>query len=68
MMMQAPDQYFPNHFGIDHLFFLRMAGDPSKNEFEMTKELHLSQCIILMLIHCTNIIAAAGYRLIVSGM
>ena len=43
MMMQRLTNVLPNHFGIDHLFFLRMAGDPSKNEFEMTKELHLSQ-------------------------
>jgi len=43
MMMQRLTNILPNHFGIDHLFFLRMAGDPSKNEFEMTKELHLSQ-------------------------
>jgi transcriptional regulator with XRE-family HTH domain len=43
MMMQRLTNVLPNHFGIDHLFFLRMAGDPSKGEFEMTKELHLSQ-------------------------
>lgn len=43
MMMQRLTNILPNHFGIDHLFFLRMAGDPAKNEFEMTKELHLSQ-------------------------
>ena len=43
MMMERLTNVLPNHFGIDHLFFLRMAGDPEKNEFEMTKELHLSQ-------------------------
>ena len=43
MMMERLTNILPNHFGIDHLFFLRMAGDPAKNEFEMTKELHLSQ-------------------------
>ncbi len=43
MMMERLTSILPKHFGIDHLFFLRMAGDPAKNEFEMTKELHLSQ-------------------------
>ncbi len=43
MMMERLTNVLPKHFGIDHLFFLRMAGDPEKNEFEMTKELHLSQ-------------------------
>lgn len=43
MMMQRLTNILPNHFGIDHLFFLRMSGYPGKNEFEMTKELHLSQ-------------------------
>jgi transcriptional regulator with XRE-family HTH domain len=43
MMMQRLTNVLPNHFSIDHLFFLRVAGNPVKNEFEITKELHLSQ-------------------------
>ncbi|MDX2047127.1 MAG: XRE family transcriptional regulator [Chitinophagaceae bacterium] len=43
MMMQRLTNILPKHFGIDHLFFLRMSGKPDKNEYEMTKELHLSQ-------------------------
>lgn len=43
MMMQRLTNILPNHFSIDHLFFLRLSGDPIKNEFEITKELHLSQ-------------------------
>jgi transcriptional regulator with XRE-family HTH domain len=43
MMMQRLTNVLPRHFGIDHLFFLRLSGDPAKNEFEITKELHLSQ-------------------------
>ena len=43
MMMQRLTNILPKHFSIDHLFFLRIAGDVSKNEFEITKELHLSQ-------------------------
>ncbi len=43
MMMQRLTNILPKHFSIDHLFFLRLSGDPVKNEFEITKELHLSQ-------------------------
>jgi len=43
MMMQRLTNILPSHFSIDHLFFLRIAGNPAKNEFEITKELHLSQ-------------------------
>ncbi|HEY6504217.1 MAG TPA: helix-turn-helix domain-containing protein [Chitinophagaceae bacterium] len=43
MMMQRLTNILPNHFSIDHLFFLRLSGDVTKNEFEITKELHLSQ-------------------------
>lgn len=43
MMMQRLTNIFPNHFSIDHLFFLRLSGDVIKDEFEITKELHLSQ-------------------------
>lgn len=43
MMMQRLTNILPNHFSIDHLFFLRLTGDVAKDEFEITKELHLSQ-------------------------
>ncbi|MBC7627793.1 helix-turn-helix transcriptional regulator [Ferruginibacter sp.] len=43
MMMQRLTNILPKHFGIDHLFFLRISGDMVKDEFEITKELHLSQ-------------------------
>jgi transcriptional regulator with XRE-family HTH domain len=43
MMMQRLTNVLPRHFGIDHLFFLRLTGDVAKDEFEITKELHLSQ-------------------------
>ncbi|MFN0081246.1 MAG: helix-turn-helix domain-containing protein [Ferruginibacter sp.] len=43
MMMQRLTNILPSHFSIDHLFFLRVSGDVVKDEFEITKELHLSQ-------------------------
>ncbi|MBL7744637.1 MAG: helix-turn-helix domain-containing protein [Chitinophagaceae bacterium] len=43
MMMQRLTNILPNHFSIDHLFFLRIAGEVAKDEYEITKELHLSQ-------------------------
>lgn len=43
MMMQRLTNILPNHFNIDHLFFLRISGDIPKKEYEITKELHLSQ-------------------------
>ena len=43
MMMERLTNILPRHFGIDHLFFLRMNGDGIDRRYEMTKELHLSQ-------------------------
>ncbi len=43
MFMQRLTNIFPKHFGIESLFFLRMSGDLSKDRYEMTKEIHLSQ-------------------------
>jgi Zn-dependent peptidase ImmA (M78 family) len=43
MFMQRLTNIFPKHFGIESLFFLRMSGDITKDNFEMTKEIHLSQ-------------------------
>jgi hypothetical protein len=43
MFMQRLTNIFPKHFGIESLFFLRMSGDISKDNFEMTKDIHLSQ-------------------------
>ena len=41
--MQRLTNILPKHFGIESLFFLRMSGDIPKDDFEMTKEIHLSQ-------------------------
>lgn len=43
MMMERLTNILPRHFGIDHLFFLRMNGNGVDKRYEMTKELHLSQ-------------------------
>jgi transcriptional regulator with XRE-family HTH domain/Zn-dependent peptidase ImmA (M78 family) len=43
MMMERMTNILPRHFGIDHLFFLRMNGNGINHHYEMTKELHLSQ-------------------------
>jgi transcriptional regulator with XRE-family HTH domain len=43
MMMQRLTNILPRHFSIDHLFFLRLSGNVAKDEYEITKELHLSQ-------------------------
>ncbi|HUR10906.1 MAG TPA: hypothetical protein VM012_06030, partial [Flavitalea sp.] len=43
MMMERMTNLLPRHFGIDHLFFLRMNGNGIDLHYEMTKELHLSQ-------------------------
>ena len=43
MMMERLTNILPRHFGIDHLFFLRMNGNGIERRYEMTKELHLSQ-------------------------
>jgi XRE family transcriptional regulator, fatty acid utilization regulator len=43
MFMQRLTNILPRHFGIESLFFLRMSGNISKDRFEMTKEIHLSQ-------------------------
>ncbi|MES2284089.1 MAG: XRE family transcriptional regulator [Bacteroidota bacterium] len=42
-LMQRLTNILPGHFGIDQLFFLRMRGNVKENNYEMTKELHLSQ-------------------------
>lgn len=41
--MQRLTNILQEHFSIDHLFFLRLSGNTEKNEYEITKELHLSQ-------------------------
>jgi transcriptional regulator with XRE-family HTH domain/Zn-dependent peptidase ImmA (M78 family) len=43
MLMQRLMSILPHHFGIESLFFLRVAGRPQEDEYEITKELHLSQ-------------------------
>jgi transcriptional regulator with XRE-family HTH domain len=43
MMMERLTNILPRHFGIDHLFFLRMNGNGIDRHYDMTKELHLSQ-------------------------
>lgn len=43
MLMQRLSNILPRHFGIDSLFFLRLSGNAASNEYEITKELHLSQ-------------------------
>lgn len=43
MMVQRLTNVLPKHFSIDQLFFLRISGEVKKDEFEITKELHLSQ-------------------------
>ncbi|QNK63841.1 ImmA/IrrE family metallo-endopeptidase [Pedobacter sp. PAMC26386] len=43
MMIQRLTNILPKHFGIDQLFFLRISGNVKKDEYEITKELHLSQ-------------------------
>jgi transcriptional regulator with XRE-family HTH domain len=43
MLVQRLTNILPKHFSIDQLFFLRISGEIKKDEFEITKELHLSQ-------------------------
>jgi hypothetical protein len=43
MLVQRLTSILPKHFSIDQLFFLRISGEVKKDEFEITKELHLSQ-------------------------
>ena len=43
MLVQRLTNILPKHFSIDQLFFLRISGEVKKDEFEITKELHLSQ-------------------------
>lgn len=43
MLMQRLMNILPRHFGIGSLFFLRVSGRPQEDEYEITKELHLSQ-------------------------
>ncbi|MCC6410218.1 MAG: helix-turn-helix domain-containing protein [Saprospiraceae bacterium] len=42
MLLQRFTNILPHHFGLKDLFFIRMAADEKLNNFEMTKELHLS--------------------------
>lgn len=43
MLFQRITNILPGHFATDKLFFLRMTGNVETGEYEMTKELHLSQ-------------------------
>lgn len=43
MLMQRLTNILPQHFGIEDLFFLRLASNSHLDHFRMTKELHLSQ-------------------------
>jgi predicted transcriptional regulator len=43
MLIQRLANILPHYFGISDLFFLRFYSDPQQKEFEMTKEMHLSQ-------------------------
>ena len=42
-LMHRLTSIIPGHFGLDQMFFLRMQGDISKKEYELNKELYLSQ-------------------------
>jgi transcriptional regulator with XRE-family HTH domain len=42
-LMHRLTTIIPGHFGIDQIFFLRIQSDISKNEYDLTKELYLSQ-------------------------
>ncbi len=42
-LMHRLTTIIPGHFGIDQIFFLRIKGDVSNNQYELTKELYLSQ-------------------------
>ena len=43
MLLQRLANLLPRHFGIRDLFFLRFYAGPELDQFEMTKEMHLSQ-------------------------
>ncbi|PBQ30295.1 XRE family transcriptional regulator [Sphingobacteriaceae bacterium] len=43
MLVQRLTNILPKHFGLDQLFFLRLRGNIPEDNFEMTKELHLSR-------------------------
>ncbi len=43
MFLQRLTNILPKHFGLSQLFFLRIEGNVAKNEYEITKELHLAQ-------------------------
>ena len=42
-LMHRLTTIIPGHFGIDQVFFLRIQGDVSKDQYDLTKELYLSQ-------------------------
>lgn len=41
MLMQRLTNLLPKFFNIKNLFFLRFVGNPSEDEYQLTKELHL---------------------------
>ena len=43
MLMQRMTNIFPKHLGINDLFFLRLSDEAGAEDYQMTKELHLSQ-------------------------
>ncbi len=43
MLFQRLTNILPHFLGLSDLFFIRLAGHPEQERFEMTKELHLSQ-------------------------
>ncbi|HHH49774.1 MAG TPA: helix-turn-helix domain-containing protein [Saprospiraceae bacterium] len=43
MFLQRMTNVLPKHFGINDLFFLRLAGQKDLKVYKMTKEIHLSQ-------------------------
>lgn len=43
MLMQRLTNILPQYFGIKNLFFLRFVGKDNFSDFELEKELHLSQ-------------------------
>jgi transcriptional regulator with XRE-family HTH domain len=42
-LMHRLTSIIPGRFGLDQMFFLRIQGDMNKNEYELNKELYLSQ-------------------------
>jgi len=42
-LMHRLTTIIPGHFGIDQIFFLRIQGDVGKDQYDLTKELYLSQ-------------------------